>query len=395
LTSQLAQPKPITRDNPARAAAFINWPVLYAEMDRLKIDSFVAAEPQSIFYLSGSYIDCNIMFFDRLAMVVVPRNGAETFIVCNIEEAVVKTVSWVDDIRTFAQFYESAGKLAEVLEDRGLAHGRIGLEEKFLPVKFYRRLEEKLPHATFVSADDVVDKARARKLPTEVDFLKAAATLSDEAVEAAWKQCHPGVTEYELSIAMTQEMLARGGNRVEHVCIGAGINTHTLRHKPSDKRLERGDLFYADFGVVKNMYGSGSGYWSDLCRMGVVGEPSREQRAHYKLLRDVQQAIIARMKPGARCNDLYLFAREAFLQAGVDDVLPNIGHSMARSRAQEKPVLEALDSTALEPNMVFAVGPSFRSGAERYELKDLVLVTDSGPKLLSDRWDTKDLFVLK
>jgi Xaa-Pro aminopeptidase len=246
-----------------------------------------------------------------------------------------------------------------------------------------------------VSADDVVDKARARKLPTEVDFLKAAATLSDEAVEAAWKQCHPGVTEYELSIAMTQEMLARGGNRVEHVCIGAGINTHTLRHKPSDKRLERGDLFYADFGVVKNMYGSGSGYWSDLCRMGVVGEPSREQRAHYKLLRDVQQAIIARMKPGARCNDLYLFAREAFLQAGVDDVLPNIGHSMARSRAQEKPVLEALDSTALEPNMVFAVGPSFRSGAERYELKDLVLVTDSGPKLLSDRWDTKDLFVLK
>ena len=44
MTSQLAQTKPLTIDNPARAAAFINWPVLYAEMDRLRIDALQVYE---------------------------------------------------------------------------------------------------------------------------------------------------------------------------------------------------------------------------------------------------------------------------------------------------------------------------------------------------------------
>jgi Xaa-Pro aminopeptidase len=381
-------------NNAKRSEENVNWQVLYREMDRRELDVFVAAGPESIFYLTGSYIDCNLMFFDRLAFAVVPRNGESTFIVCNIEEAVVRTVSWVDDVQTYAHYIESAGKLVDVLNERGLSAGRIGVEGKFLNARLYDRIRERLPNVTFVEADEVVERARARKMPAEVKMLQDVARLSDEAAYAACRESRAGVTEYDLAIAMTQEMLARGAHRVEHINLGSGPNTHVSRPKPSGKRLEPAELLLVDFGVVKNMYGSGSGYWADLCRMGVVGKPSARQRDQYALLRDVQRALIEKMNPGVRCNELYTFARDKYLEAGVDEVLPEIGRSMPRARGHEPPTLDAFDTTTLEPNMVFAVGPSFRSGTERYLIRDLVQVTDSQANILSDRWDTKELFVL-
>lgn len=129
--------------------------------------------------------------------------------------------------------------------------------------------------------------------------------------------------------------------------------------------------------------------------MGVVGEPSSRQREQYRLLRDVQRGVIARMKPGVRCNELYTFAREAYIQAGVDEVLPHIGHSMPRAHGHEPPLLQPLDATPLERNMVFAVEPSFQAGPGRYHIKDLVLVTESGSTILSDQWDTNELLVFR
>jgi Xaa-Pro aminopeptidase len=129
--------------------------------------------------------------------------------------------------------------------------------------------------------------------------------------------------------------------------------------------------------------------------MGVVGEPSARQRQMYGLVRDVQRAVIARMKPGVRCSELYTFAHDEYVRGGADEVLPDIGHSMPRARGSEGPVLQALDATRIEPNMVFAVGPSFRAGADRYVIKDLVRVTESDPQILSDHWPTEELFVFR
>jgi Xaa-Pro aminopeptidase len=68
---------------------------------------------------------------------------------------------------------------------------------------------------------------------------------------------------------------------------------------------------------------------------------------------------------------------------------------MPRARSPEPPVLQALDKTPLEANMVFAVGPSFIAGPDRHSIKDLVQVTDSDPVILSDGWDTRELFIFQ
>ncbi len=376
-------------DSHARSAAFVNWPVLYREMDRLRLDALVAATPEGTFYLSGIHVELNRWFRDRLALVVVPRNKPAIFIVCNIEEPLVKAVAWIDDVRTYAHYVESVGALAQVLQEQGLDRGRVGFEERFWSTAFHRRVSEALPHVTLVGAEEVIDRTRSLKMPAEVALLREAARLSDDAAHAAWTRCRAGTNEHDLAVAMALEILVRGAQRVAHLSLGSGTNTRIVRNRPGDTKLESGDLVFSDFGVVHK------GYWADLSRMGVVGEPSARQREHYHLLRDVQRAAIARMKPGVRCGELYTFARDAYLKAGVDDVLPDIGHSMPRARSPEPPVLQALDKTPLEANMVFAVGPSFIAGPDRYSIKDLVQVTDSDPWILSDGWDTRELFVFR
>jgi Xaa-Pro aminopeptidase len=374
-------------DNPARSAACVNWPVLHRKMDGQRLDALVAATPEGTFYLTGMHVELNRWFRDRLALVVVPRTGTPTFIVCNIEERLTRSIAWVDDIRTYVHYVESVGALTQVLEEKGLSQARIGFEERFWSTEFYRRVAESLPKATFVGADAVIDETRTLKMPAEVARLQEAARLSDEAAHAAWTQSRSGTTEHDLAIAMTQEILARGAQSVAQLFLGSGPNTQMIRHRPGGRTLARGDLVVGEFGVVHK------GYWSDLCRMGVVGEPSTRQHQLYKVLRDVQRDVISQMKPGVRCNELYALARDAYLKAGADAVLPDIGHSMARARGQEPPVLHELDSTPLEANMVFAVGPSFTAGSEHYQLKDLVGVTESEPTILSDQWDTRELFV--
>jgi Xaa-Pro aminopeptidase len=373
----------------------VNWDALYTEMDRQGLDAVVGADPQSVFYLTGSYIDCNIMFWERLAFVVVPRKGESTFIVCNIEEAVVKTVSWVDDVQTYAQYIESAAKLAQVLKDKGLGGKRIGMEEQFVSTKLYDRIAEQLPDAELLSGDGAIAYARARKMPVEVEALEATAHLADRATQSAWKAYRAGMTEYDVASKMTLEMHGQGGNRVDHIYVGAGENSQVSRHKPGDKTLEPGEIVVSEFGVVRNQYGSGSGYWSDLARMGVVGSPSPHQTDLYALLRRAHLELVDRMRPGARCNELWAGARDGLMSGGVDEVLPHAGHSMPRSRAYEGPVIEPTDTTKLESGMVFAVGPSFRAGAERYQIRDVIAITDSTPRLLSSVWDTSALYELQ
>jgi Xaa-Pro aminopeptidase len=376
-------------DHDARSASFVNWAVLRREMDRLRLDAIVAATPEGTFYLSGIHIELNRWFRDRLALVVIPRNKPAIFIVCNIEEPLARAVGWIEDIRTYAHYPESVGALAEVLKEQGLDRGRVGFEERFWSTAFHRRVSDALPHISLVGAEEVIDRTRTLKMPAEVALLREAALLSDDAAHAAWTSCRKGTTEHDLAVAVALEILERGAQRVAHLTLGSGTNTRIVRNRPGDRKLEQGDLVVSEFGALHEAY------WADLGRMGVVGAPSTRQREHYKLLRDVQRATIARMKPGVRCGELYTFARDAYLHGGVDHVLPDIGHSMPRGRSPEPPVLQGLDKTPLEANMVFAVGPSFIVGSDRYSMKDLVAVTDSDPVILSDRWDTSELFIFK
>src|SRR5687768_14726406 len=104
-----------------RRAAFVNWPIVYEGMDAAGLDALVAFSPEGSLYISGSFSPELHFVRDRFGMVVVPREGDPTYIVCNIDEPLARSASWLVDIRTYVEHATSPiDALGAVLEERGL-----------------------------------------------------------------------------------------------------------------------------------------------------------------------------------------------------------------------------------------------------------------------------------
>jgi Xaa-Pro dipeptidase len=377
----------------AHKSDFVNHEALRAGMELARLDVVVATSPWNAYYLSGCYLVTHFSCRDgRLAVAVVPREGPETYIVCNLEETQVRYIGpYIEDVRSYVEFAKSPIQaLAEVLAEKGLTSARVGIEMGYCSVAHYQEMQERLPRATLVPADAIFDRARAIKTQAEIDRLRKTTIVAEEAAYSAWQRSHPGDTEKVVAERMAEEMAKRGAERPNHLMFSAGKNTTVSHHVPGSKKLELGDLVACDFGAFVD------GYWSDLGRMGVVGRPSQRQRDQYKTLREVQRATIARLKPGALGSEVFKFAKAEYEKRGVDfSWQPHIGHSMPQTDGHERPMIQPFDKMPLEHNMLIALEPYFVVGDERYHMEDLVLITESGPRIISDRRTTEELFVFE
>jgi Xaa-Pro aminopeptidase len=130
--------------------------------------------------------------------------------------------------------------------------------------------------------------------------------------------------------------------------------------------------------------------------MGVVSKPTPRQRDLYNTLRDVYMKTIDHMRAGVTGGEVFDFAKRLYLERGVDFAWrPHIGHSMAQIRGHDDPMIQPFDRNPLEPGMTIALEPSFRSERERYHIEDLVLITDGAPKILSNWWNTEQIFTFE
>jgi Xaa-Pro aminopeptidase len=372
----------------------VNLDILRREMARANLDTLVASSPESTFYLSGVVDNTYVFLRDRLIIVIVHDGRPSTIIVSGIMEPLARSTGWIEDVRTYKEHAVSpVNTLADVLEEKGLLKGRIGIEAKWWTLAFYQELLKRLPNAAFVPADDVIQGTRSIKTTEEIRRLKNAAQLTDEAVYAAWKQSHPGDTEREVANRMTDEWLKRGAERASHTMFASGRNTTITHHIPGSKKLTAGEIVHSDHGAIFD------NFWSDLGRLGVVSRPSQRQKDLYRILWDIHQATIDMARPGAQVRDLFDFAKDECNKRNIDFSYAEnceIGHSMGQRPGHEEPVVHPFNATTLEPNMVLAIEPMFMTRDEYYHLEDLVLVTDNAPQILSKTgWNIGELFIFE
>jgi Xaa-Pro aminopeptidase len=134
-----------------------------------------------------------------------------------------------------------------------------------------------------------------------------------------------------------------------------------------------------------------SGYWGDLTRTVVKGKASPALAAMEKAVREVQAAVLAAVKPGAKGADLHQLAVRMFEERGYKTGMKNgaaegfihgTGHGVGLE-IHERPSL-GLQDVILEPGHVITVEPGlyYRDiGAIRIE--DTVRVTRTGYKCLA------------
>jgi Xaa-Pro dipeptidase len=352
------------------------------------LDAVIALSPENVYYTSGTLIATQKLIRDRLAFVVLPKDGEPTLIVAIMEESLSRAESWIRDVRSYVEHAETPlAVLARVLEEKGLTRGAVGIELSFLSGAHYLELTRTLPNLDWVACENLFWELRMVKSPQEFEHLARIARVTERAIAKGFATARPYSTERAIAAAMREQSLAEGADDIALCVLASGARGIHAHPTPDDTPVQPGDLIRVDFCGVFD------GYYSDLQRMAVVGKPSTHQVDTYARVYEAQRRVIEKMQPGVRACEVFQCAREAYEQNGLLLDEPHIGHGLGLS-LHEPPVLEPHNTMELQPGMVLAVEPDFiEKDTACYALEDVVHITNSGAMLLSDALPA-DLYII-
>ncbi len=374
----------------------VNLAGLRSGMEWADLDALIGVGPENFMYVSGAWLlSHKLRIQEVFSGVVIGRHSDPTAIVNGVYDRIMHRDSWIKDIRimqerrTYREGQETPlSVVADVLREHNATDERVGVDMALLPAKSVDELKMLLPNATLVPADGVFERARAIKSADEVAALKRAAVATEKAIRDAFANARVGDTEKKVANDIIYGILQAGAVDTWMV-FHAGTNSQVIHHQPGDKKLMPGELVHVDCG------GQIDGYFSDIARMAVVGEPDELHSSRYRWLYDTMRNTIDHVRPGAVPAELYTAAKTTYEKRGFDYISQMVGHSIGVA-IHEAPVLEPDEPTPLEPGMVVQIehGVDDHVGG-RFHIEETVLVTDSAPEILSDYAPTNELFVIE
>jgi len=354
------------------------------------LDAVVATSLENTYYFSGSYIMTIRAIPDRLALALIPRDSEPTFLVCVIEESLVRKESPIEDIRSYVEFAENpADLLGKVLKEKDLDRATIGIEARHLTAAYRHRLDRIAPGVTWRPVDDLLGRIRAIKARFEVEALTRGAEATERAIIDSWSNARIGHTERMVALDMANGMLEGGLDIVSFLCMGAGSHCGDAHPTPGSRKLRKGDLIRCDVGGLYDHY------QTDVARTGVLGKPTTAQRRRYQAIFEAQQNVIEAMKPGTPARELWSLAAKTVRSHGYEFTAPHIGHSIGIG-LHEDPMIQPFNDASVEEGMIFYVEPFMRTGPrDAYHVEDLVMVTPDGGVVLTDPEELRtELYIL-
>jgi Xaa-Pro aminopeptidase len=270
----------------------------------------------------------------------------------------------------------------------GITHGMFLL---------FQQLLAGTPYADrIVSAAPMLAELRARKLPIEVERIRAAVRRTEQVFDQLEGFLRLGVSERQAHDFVVNLLRAEGLEPAwdiqycPHVAIGPDSPVgHT---GPSDIVAEPGHLIFVDFGLKLD------GYCADLQRTFYVARPGEDTpppavRDCFATVLASLEAGAAALRPGVLHWQVDKAARDVLLAAGYAEPQFAFGHHLGRTAHDGGGVLgprwERYGETPnfpVEADNVFAIEfgvPCPEPGHGWVSLEENVLVTEQGVEWLS------------
>jgi Xaa-Pro aminopeptidase len=285
--------------------------------------------------------------------------------------------------QVFAGFDQRRGErdLLEAVEEL-LPDGpvRLGFEEAQMSVRAHRRLRELLPERVeLVGVIGVVERLRAVKDPAEVESMRRAAALADDALGWLLEQGLIGRSERELALALEHRIRSLGAEDPSFPAIVAGGAHGALPHaSPRNVEISSGELVVIDWGARVD------GYNSDCTRTVAAGAPDEEAASVYSVVLEAQLAGVKAVRPGAGGGEVDRAARDVIEAAGYGSQFGHgLGHGVGLE-VHENPRLSQRSDDVLGAGNAVTVEPGiYLPGRFGVRVEDLVVVTDDGCEILS------------
>jgi len=371
------------------------------------LDALVLAQPETIRYATGAFPGV-ATFWRRAgaAFVIVPADegGPLAAIVGDLQASEFAAHSGIADVRSHPIWVESGTHphadpsrparaprpaqydlslaldlLRDVLAERGLLTGRIGLELGFVPAADYPAFAA-LPVA-WQDCTRLVERLRAVKAPAEIEHLRNAALYARAGIVHLAGSIEVGMDAARMTEIWKDAAFAEA-ERLGHPppqSAWAYISVAGDGFAPGGP-ARQGDLIKVDVGCVV------AGYSSDGGRTFVLGSPHRDAERIYSALRRAFDTGFALLKPGMPLADIYRATATSMWDQGFDTYnRGHFGHGVGASIwSEEWPFIAATSDAVLEPGMVLAFEtPWYLDGLGGFIIEDQVLITETGCEVMA------------
>jgi len=351
---------------------------LNASLQSSGLDAVILNPGPTLTHLTGLHFH----LMERPVVLMFARDQEPAIVLPELE--LQKVVSLPYKLQVFA-YPENPAQWEDVFrraaQSLGLDGKQVGVEPRQLRLLEFRYVKGGAPEADYPDASEVLSALRLRKDQAEVEAMRRAVKIAQDALEATLPLIRMGMTEKELSSELVVQLLKHGSEPEVPFApiVSGGPNAANPHASPTERKLQEGDLLVVDWGAAYD------GYISDLTRTFAVGQVDEEYQKIHRVVQEANAAGRAAARPGVPCAAVDKAARDVIENAGYSVYFTHrTGHGIGME-GHEEPYMRGDNMQLLEAGMAFTVEPGIylpdRNGVR---IEDNVVITETGADALSD-----------
>ncbi|MGE5512026.1 MAG: M24 family metallopeptidase [Bacteroidota bacterium] len=358
-----------------------------ATLKREKLDAILLFAQESLYYLTGFdtsgfvFFQCAVLTAGSDEIVLLTRRP-------DLEQA--RRTSTIGDVRLW---YDKEGadpsvELKSILEEKGLGGARVGIELRTfgLTADKYELVRRRLEGwCELVDATHVVRGLRLVKSPAEIAYVRKAAELADQSLEAMLAAARPGAFEGDIAAAGAVPILAGGGDPPPSgPVLGSGDRALLVRSASGFRHLDAVDQLTMEFAA------SYRHYCACLMRTIAIGKPNDTQRRMFEVTRDALAAMTEAARPGRPLGEIDDAHRRVYDEAGFGHArMAACGYSLGAlyrpTWMDVPPMLYSGNPMPAAPGMILFLHAILIDAPRNLamSLGHTIVVTQSGAEVLS------------
>jgi Xaa-Pro dipeptidase len=346
------------------------------------LDAILLMEGTSLRYFSG------IRWWggERMFTLVLPAKGAAFYVCPAFEEGRAREQiqnapdGSQPDVRVWQEDESPYERVAQGLKDRGIASGKLGIEETVRFV-FADGIHKAAAQADLTSATPVTAGCRMIKTAHEIALMRLAAQVTLAAYHAAYLAVKDGMTQPQL-----EELVKKAHERLGFTG-GADVQVGEFSAFPhgsvTPQVVHEGTIVLMDGGC------SVEGYQSDITRTYVLGKATDKMNRVFDIVLRAQSAALAAARPGVECGAIDAAARKVVTDGGFGPdykyFTHRLGHGMGMD-GHEWPYLVRGNPTKLQANMTTSNEPGiYIRGEFGVRIEDDMHIMENGAELFTPK----------
>ena len=369
-------------------------------MQKKGIELLISQDTSNINYLTG--YDAWSFYYSQC--VIVHINSEEPICFIRAQDAggaYLKTYLKSENIIVYDEKYIHAwpshpyDALVNLLKKNKWDKLNIGVEmdAHYFTAYCYEKLKQNLPNAKIKDSERLVNWVRVIKSDQEIDFMKKAAVISENAMRTAMDIINPGVRQCD-AVAEIQKTLFKGTNEYggEYASITTllptGKGTSASHLTASDEKFVNGEA------TVVELSGTYKRYHAPMARTVNLGKPEQKKIDAMNATNEALEAGISVSKPGNTANDVakkfweildkYKIKKES--RTGY-----SIGIGYPPDWGEHTLNISKGDMTILKPNICYHMIAVMQFGDWGVEASESIRITEQGNELLCNF--PRDLYI--